>query len=113
MAYRPRNAGYIERSARLLHRFAADPVSRIGSYPSEMIVRLGLIEIARIEVKAVGRSQFPVVDVTYVKAAARAAAKGGVVMAHVGNCRRQQFGGNSRDGHRRHAGNGYHPRYEC
>jgi hypothetical protein len=91
VTYRPRNAGYIERSARSFHRFAADPVSRVGSYPSEMIVRLGLIEIARIEAEAVGRSQFPVVDLTYVKAATWTTARGGVAVAHVGDCRMQQF----------------------
>jgi hypothetical protein len=51
---------------RSLHRIGVDPVSRVGSYWSEMIIRLGLIEIARIKAKAVGRPQFPMVDVTYV-----------------------------------------------
>jgi hypothetical protein len=92
------------RAARLLHRLG-DPVSRVGSYRSEIIIRLGLIEIARIKAKAVGRPQFPVENITYVKAATRAIPSGGVLIAHVGNCRRQQFGGDSRDG-RRPAGSG-------
>jgi hypothetical protein len=40
----------------LLHRICVDPISRIGPCWSEMIVRFGLIEIARIEAEPVGRS---------------------------------------------------------
>jgi hypothetical protein len=39
-------------AARSLHRVGIDPVSRVGSYRSEMIIRLGLIEITRIKAKA-------------------------------------------------------------
>jgi hypothetical protein len=53
-----------------------DPVSRIGSHRSEIIVRLGLIEVARIEAGTVGRSQFSVVDVADVKAFASATPRG-------------------------------------
>jgi hypothetical protein len=59
----------IRNDRQLLRRPGVDPVSRIGSYCSEVIMRLGLIEIARIKAKAVGRSQFPVEDMTYLKAA--------------------------------------------
>ena len=41
-------------------------------------------------------------DITYVKAATRAIPSGSELMAHVGNCRRQIFGGYRRDGRRRH-----------
>lgn len=68
-----------------------------------MIIRFGLIEIARIKAKTVRRLQFPMEDITYVKAATRAIPTGGVLMAHVSNCRRQQFGSDSRDGRRQHA----------
>jgi hypothetical protein len=95
-------------AARLPHRVGINPVSRVGSYRSEMIIRLGLIEIAWIKAKAIGRPQFPMVDVTYMKATARTAARDDVVMVHVG---RQQFGGRDRDRHCRHASSGHHPHY--
>ena len=96
-------------AVRLLHWLGVDPVSRVGSHWSEIIIRLGLIEIAGIKAKAVGRPQFPVKDISYVKAATRAIPSRGVVMARMGNSRRQQFGGDSREGCRRHAGSGYRP----
>jgi hypothetical protein len=43
-------------SAQSLHRIRVDPISRVRPCPSEMIVWLGLIEIARIEAKPIGRS---------------------------------------------------------
>jgi hypothetical protein len=90
-----------------LHR-----LSRISPYWSEMIVRLGLIKIARIEAKAVGRSQFSMIDVTHVKATARATPSDGVV-AHVHDRLRRQFGRNGRDGHRRRTSKDRYPRHEC
>jgi len=85
---------------RSVHRFGVDPISRVRPYRSEIIIiRLGLIKISRIEAEPVGRSQFPVVDVTHVKATARATPRGSV-MAHMDDRRRRQFSGNGRDGHR-------------
>jgi hypothetical protein len=46
----------IMRPAQSLHRIRVDPISRVRPCPSEMIVWLGLIEIARIEAKPIGRS---------------------------------------------------------
>jgi hypothetical protein len=73
-------------------------------------VRLCLIEIARIEANTVGRAQFPVVNVPYIKAAACSAPAHAVIvmMAHVNDPRRRlQFGGGgNRD--RRYARGGSH-----
>ena len=99
-------------AARSQHRFGVKPVSRVGSHPSEMIIWLGLIEIARIKAKAVSGPQFPVVDVTYVKAA-RTPIRGGVVMAQVDNCRSRQFGGSGRDWHSPYGSSGHCPHHNC
>ena len=50
------------------------------------LVRIGLIELAGIKAKAVGRPQL---DISHVKAATRVIPSRGVVVAHVGNCGRQ------------------------
>ena len=93
------------------HAIGVDPISRVGSYPSEMIVRLGLIEIAWIKAKAVSRPQFPVVDVTYMETTARTTARDAVVMAHMGDRRRQQFGGSGRHRRSGHASRGHNDCY--